>query len=83
MPACANKELLTDILRNEWRFDGYVVSDDGAVINVVDQHKYLSNYTACAAACIKAGCNLELGNRVYDKITDAVKAQMLTEQQVR
>ena len=31
VPACANKKLLTDILRNEWNFKGYVVSDQGAL----------------------------------------------------
>ena len=31
IPACANKALLTDILRNEWDFKGYVVSDQEAL----------------------------------------------------
>ena len=31
VPACANRKLLTDILRNEWNFKGYVVSDQGAL----------------------------------------------------
>ncbi len=31
VPSCANEKLLTDILRNEWNFTGYVVSDQGAL----------------------------------------------------
>ena len=31
VPACANKMLLTDVLRKEWNFTGYVVSDQGAL----------------------------------------------------
>ena len=85
IPACANYELLTVILRNEWRFNGYVVSDDGAVINIVTQHKYLNNFTETAAACINAGCNLELGNTVYTNISAAIKTtpQLLTVEKVR
>ncbi|MCQ2520553.1 MAG: glycoside hydrolase family 3 C-terminal domain-containing protein, partial [Lachnospiraceae bacterium] len=44
--AAANKHLLTDILRDEWGFEGAVVSDWGASIDIV--------------ACIKAGLNLEM-----------------------
>ena len=83
IPACANYELLTVILRNEWNFNGYVVSDAGALENIVKDHKYLSNYAETSAACINAGCNLELGNAVYPSISAAVKSQLLTEQKVR
>ena len=75
--------MLTGILRNEWNFNGHVVSDDGAIENVVNRHKYLKNYTAASAACINAGCNLELGSTAYQNITSAVKAQLLTEEKVR
>ena len=37
VPACANKELLTDIARKEWGFDGYIVSDASAISNIETQ----------------------------------------------
>lgn len=40
IPACANKKLLTDILRGEWGFQGYVVSDEGAVELLWLGHNY-------------------------------------------
>lgn len=50
--ACANKKLLTDILRSEWGYDGSVISDWGACID--------------ALKCFKAGLNLEMpDNRGY------------------
>ena len=36
VPACANKELLTDITRKEWGFKGYTVSDAGAIIMIIN-----------------------------------------------
>src|SRR4051794_19496420 len=39
-PCCANKELMTDILRGEWKFGGYVVSDCGAIDDIYLRHKY-------------------------------------------
>ena len=35
IPACANKKLLTDIARQEWNFTGYIVSDQGAIGEMV------------------------------------------------
>lgn len=48
LPMPANKMLLTDILRNEWGFDGYVTSDCAAVacIHRATKHLYFGNYTA-------------------------------------
>ena len=60
VPACANKKLLTDILRGEWGFKGYVISDSDSLENIVDQHKYLPSRVEAAAAVVKAGCNMEL-----------------------
>lgn len=55
MPACANKKLLTDILRNEWGFEGYVISDEGAIENIMVEHKYTNSTVDTAAAAVNAG----------------------------
>ena len=74
VPACANKQLLTDIARTEWGFKGYIVSDATAIPNIVFFHKYLKNKVDTVAATIKAGCNLELSTTYYVNQTDALKA---------
>lgn len=48
LPCSANKMLLTDILRNEWGFDGYVTSDCAAIacIHRATKHLFFGNYTS-------------------------------------
>ncbi|KAK6178743.1 hypothetical protein SNE40_011257 [Patella caerulea] len=86
IPACANKELLTDILRREWGFQGYVVSDQGAIENVVYQHMFVNTTVDTVAACVNAGCNLEIPEHgvipVYDHLVEAVNQGKLTKQKV-
>jgi len=60
VPACANKKLLREILRDKWNFTGYVVSDDDALEYMIGFHHYVNDSTSAAAAAVKAGCNLEL-----------------------
>lgn len=61
VPACANRALLTDLLRGSWGFDGYVVSDCGAVSHLVDRHKLVKTPEEAAAAALNAGLDLECG----------------------
>jgi len=74
VPACANKNLLRQILRDQWNFTGYVVSDKDAVDFIISQHHYLDDAASAAAAAIKAGCNLELSGsgrpHVYHSIPE-------------
>lgn len=65
VPCSANKWLLTDVLRGDWGFDGYVVSDCSALNYDFENHHYASSYEHSAQLSIKAGLDLECGNDVY------------------
>lgn len=65
---CENKEMLSDILRDEWGFDGYVMTDWGAMNERVE--------------ALKAGCNLEMpasGGKTDKEIVEAVRSGELDE----
>ena len=62
IPACADKKILTDILRKEWNFTGYVVSDANALPMIVNTRHYFPSNVEASAAAVKAGCNLELAS---------------------
>ncbi|XP_071113061.1 uncharacterized protein [Haliotis cracherodii] len=63
VPSCANKRLLTDILRKEWGFTGYVISDQGATEQVMTAHNFTNSSVDTAASCVAAGLNLEISDR--------------------
>jgi beta-glucosidase-like glycosyl hydrolase len=84
IPACAHKQLLTDVLRKEWNFTGYVVSDEGALEFTISKHKYFNNSIDAAAVSMNAGTNLELsGNKihpVYSYLNQALQQGKVTKQ---
>ncbi len=61
VPCHENKRLLTDILRDEWGFDGYVVSDCSAIAQLWLKHKTHSEPKDVASAALNAGVDLECG----------------------
>jgi beta-glucosidase len=62
IPASNNQYLLNDILRNEWNFRGYVVSDYWGVPGVHSAHRVANSYAEAQALCFEAGLDLELPN---------------------
>lgn len=60
VPCTASKKLLTDILRKEWGFEGFTVSDYGAVYGVFAQHQLTGSYTEAQAMALEAGLDVEL-----------------------
>jgi len=79
--ACGSDMLLKDILRGEWGFKGYVVSDCGAIDDIYARHKVVATGAQAAALAVKTGTDLECG-RVYANLVDAVKQGLITEQEI-
>jgi len=84
---CASKTLLEEILRKEWGFNGYVVSDCGAIADIFLHHKMVETGEEAAAMAINAGCDLfcrtidpsiKKGKR-WQWIKDAVEKKFLAE----
>jgi len=88
IPASANNRLLDDILRGEWGFRGYVVSDCGAVSDVVHKHKYETDPEKAVALTAKAGTDLECETCeteqfLYDKyLLNAYKKGYITDDDI-
>ena len=61
IPACADHELLTTIIRDQWKSKAYVVSDAGAIKFEQTDHEYAASQPAAAADAIAAGADLALG----------------------
>ena len=81
LPACANPRLLDDILRKEWSFPGYVVSDCGAIGDIYQGHKAAKNAAESVAMAVKAGTDLDCGLE-YENIVPAVQQGLLAEKDV-
>src|SRR5215213_6337542 len=66
VPASANAFTLTKILREEWKFDGFVVSDYTAVRELIN-HGIAGNEEEAAAAALNAGVDMEMVSRSYNQ----------------
>src|SRR5438094_3790861 len=79
--ASASPRLLQDILRKDWGFDGYVVSDCGAIDDIYQGHKIVATREAAAALGAQNGCDLECGN-VYRSLPAALAQGLISEKEV-
>ncbi len=78
---CGSNRLLTRILREEWGFDGYIVSDCEAITDIYKFHKVTATPEEAAALAVKSGCDLECG-KVYDALKKAVADKIISEAEV-
>lgn len=73
IPCSANEYLLTEVLKNEWGFDGFVVSDLYAIDGLVSQ-RVASNKEEAAIEAINAGVDSDLGANCFAApLVEAVK----------
>ncbi len=78
---CGSDHLLNGIIRGEWGFNGYIVSDCGAITDIYKDHKIVPTPEEAAALAVKSGCDLECAT-VYQNLTEAVKKNLITEQEI-
>ncbi len=76
---CGSKTLLCDILRNEWGFEGHVVSDCWAVMDFHLHHKVTTNAVESAALAMNNGCDLNCGV-AFSYLGEAIKEGLITEE---
>ena len=76
--ASGSKFLLTETLRDQWGFNGHVVSDCGAIDDIYRGHHIAQDAAAASAIAIKAGLNLECGSS-FRSLKSAVDRGLLTE----
>ena len=89
-PACASDFLLVDQLRDKWKFNGYVVSDCGAVVDIARNHHYKSTQAEGSAISLQKGMDNECvdgptlirDDRDYRAYRDAVKQGLLKESEI-
>ncbi|HET9086261.1 MAG TPA: glycoside hydrolase family 3 C-terminal domain-containing protein [Acidobacteriaceae bacterium] len=80
-PACANQMLLEKILRGDWQFHGYVVSDCGAISDIAEGHKYAASVELASVAAVRAGTDLSCGKE-YSTLVQAVHEGLIKESEI-
>ena len=81
-PCCGSDQLMVDILRNQWKFNGYVTSDCWAIDDFFKNHKTHPNAEAASADAVFHGTDVECGTDAYKSLVQAVKDGKITEGQI-
>ena len=82
VPCACNERLLTEILRDEWGFEGFVVSDYFEVEGIHRSHKMVDADWKAQAVCMKAGLDVNLPHSSFENMKKAVEEGWLTEEDV-
>lgn len=80
-PCSGSRTLLTRILREEWDFKGYVVSDCGAIEDFHAHHSITQTPAQSAAMAVRSGCDLECGC-VFPALVEASRQGLISEAEI-
>ena len=78
---CGSGALLNGILRDEWGFDGYIVSDCGAISDIYRGHKVVETAAEAAALAVRSGTDLECASE-YRNLKEALEKDLITENEI-
>ncbi|MCR5042143.1 MAG: glycoside hydrolase family 3 C-terminal domain-containing protein [Clostridia bacterium] len=81
-PCTCDGRLLNDILRGEWGFEGFVVTDYGGVDGLVNKHMLFADYQTAAAESIKNGLDVILPFDRLDELTKAFEKGYFSEEEL-
>ncbi|MDQ1728602.1 MAG: beta-glucosidase [Pyrinomonadaceae bacterium] len=82
VPTSANHFTLTEVLRGEWKFDGFVVSDYTSVAELI-QHGVAADGSEAARAALNAGVDMEMVSRLYNQHgADLLKQREVSQQTI-
>ncbi len=81
-PCCGSDVLMTDILRNKWKFTGYVTSDCWAIDDFFKNHKTHPDAASASADAVLHGTDIDCGTDAYKALVQAVKQGKITEKQI-
>lgn len=82
IPCTANHYLLTQLLRNEWKFRGFVVSDLYSIEGIHESHFVASTMEEAAVQALSAGVDIDLGGDAFMNLLQAVRSGKLDETQI-
>ncbi|BCJ97911.1 glycoside hydrolase family 3 C-terminal domain-containing protein [Anaerocolumna chitinilytica] len=80
-PCCGSSLLLKKILREDWGFEGHVVSDCWAIKDFHENHKVTAGPVESVALAVKQGCDLNCGN-IFVYLLQAVEKGLVTEEEI-
>ena len=82
IPSTASKALLTNLLRNEWGFKGFVVSDLYSIDGIYNTHRVAQSNQEAGIMALQAGVDADLGANAFARLIDAVKEELIKESEI-